>query len=83
MGMFLDCAINYFESPTAYGRPQLFDIIKRVRLGDFKEESKVAVPPPNSLVYNLLYNIEEKKETILQIIEQRIRDSPEEVKMSR
>jgi hypothetical protein len=42
--MFLDCAINYFESPTAYGRPQLFDIIKRVRLGDFKEESKVAVP---------------------------------------
>jgi hypothetical protein len=74
MGMFLDCAINYFESPTAYGRPQLFDIIKRVRLGDFKEESKVAVPPPN---------IEEKKETILQIIEQRIRDSPEEVKMSR
>jgi hypothetical protein len=42
--MFLDCAINYFESPTTYGRPQLFDIIKRVRLGDLKEEIKVAVP---------------------------------------
>jgi hypothetical protein len=27
IGMFLVCAINYFESPTTYGRPQLFDII--------------------------------------------------------
>jgi hypothetical protein len=27
MGMFLDCAKNYFESPTIYGRPQLIETI--------------------------------------------------------
>ena len=28
LGMFLDCAKNYFESPpTTYGRRKLFDII--------------------------------------------------------
>jgi hypothetical protein len=27
IGMFLDCATNYFESPTSYGRPELLDII--------------------------------------------------------
>jgi hypothetical protein len=27
IGMFLECATLYFESPTALGRPQLIDII--------------------------------------------------------
>jgi hypothetical protein len=27
IGMFLECATLYFESPTAFGRPQLIEII--------------------------------------------------------
>ena len=33
--MFLDSATSYFESPTTYGRTELFDIIQSVRIGDY------------------------------------------------
>jgi hypothetical protein len=60
MSMFLDCAKNYFEIPSIYGRPQLIETIKHVRIGQITYE-------------------EEKKESYLQQLEKRIRDSQKEV----